>query len=103
VVSWQEGDSERGGAEGRQPKKSRRNGKNKEAASHDKNEKKQNTKRERENEDEDAPLTRPPASTPASARVPKSMPTTKGVSMTRQPGGIISASDEAVEISTQRE
>jgi len=36
------------------------------------------------------PDTRAPAKTPARVRVPKSTPTTTGVNMTRQPGGIIS-------------
>ena len=46
------------------------------------------------------PDTSAPASTPARARVPNRTPTTTGVSMTRQPGGIISDSDAWVEIST---
>ena len=39
------------------------------------------------------PETRAPARTPASVRVPKRTPTTTGVSMTKQPGGIISDRD----------
>jgi hypothetical protein len=49
------------------------------------------------------PDTRPPASTPARQRVPKSAPAMTGVSITSAPGAIISRSEDEVEISTQRE
>eukprot|EP00955_Chlamydomonas_euryale_P076870 362807-Chlamydomonas_euryale.AAC.10 len=48
------------------------------------------------------PDTRPPVSMPASACVPKSAPIRMGDNITSAPGAIISDSDDAVEISTQR-
>lgn len=44
----------------------------------------------------------PPCPSPASARARARLPVMMGVSMTSAPGGIISRSDELVEISTQR-
>lgn len=47
------------------------------------------------------PETRDPARTPERVSTPKKIPTMRGVSMTRAPGGIISLMEASVEILTQ--
>lgn len=47
------------------------------------------------------PETSDPARTPERVSTPKKIPTIKGVSMTRAPGGIISFIEASVEILTQ--